>query len=1440
MKNIESLIKHYDSLGVKLWTDKDKLRFKAPVGSLTDEDKAVLRENKENIIAYLSEIENRAVTHKESDVYKPFTLTPIQSSYLLGRNSIYDYGGTGCHAYVEIKIEPACDLKKVENAWHRVIMRHDMLRAVIEKEGIQKVLEAPQLPEVRDFRVPDDEYDKLLESTRNEMSMKKYASDVYPLHELRVTSCSKFSILHFSMDMLIADSVSASIILSDILSFYYEPEKELPKPAISFRDVVIYDQSKKNIAKYSIKYDKDKAYWNERLDSIPPAPRLPVLANGKGRYEAGFEQMEFTLSNADWEKLKETAKQYKLTGSSVILAAFAEILADHSEYEHFCINTTTMSRPPIHEQIYDVVGDFTNIDLLEIDRDRNDTFAESAVKIQTRLWNDLEHSEFNGVEVMRTLSKKRKKQLTMPYVYTSTIGLKGMEDSRVNVVYKTSQTPQVFIDCQVSENKDGSSVIWSVRKNVFKNGVAEKMFVQLTSLINELVKDDTVWQKNFPCVGNNETDRDDMWVSKDGVHKNNEYVIGKIYDKNGSDTGVLGRYAPDGSIELLGDPNNSVEYKDNIVYLDRCEKLIKDRADIRDVYIGKNKGKADIYIIPKETSKKDELVFDNSSIENPISNNDYSTTLERETEASNELSALELIRLFQSEGIFVDMTVGVGLDEIKDKLNIKPEYSFLLKRWLNALCKDGYIKYSDGMYYVAVTDTVEKYEQLSREILQLMDKDNSVKKLAEYIYASKENLRDIISGSKSPLEVFFPEGSDDTAFSTYSEGIFVDSMNMAIAENVKRIIDSKNGRRLRILEVGAGVGGTTAGILKVLEDYPDTEYYFTDISGYFLKLAAKRFAKSNNVKYGIFDINKSCREQGMALGQFDIIIGANVFHNAQNGSSSMRYLKEMMSPNGYMIMLDAVEESYSLMISKSILHNEEILDSRAEEERIFFTHEQWKKIIDENDMTAVDIFPKSEILSKSQLKVYTICNKAAYADITQDNVFECVKDEAGFPEVFEHIVISQMLPVDSEAHIDADAIDQMLAESNLEDKNTKSEKSAPTNDTERKILEIWTDILENNSLGIDDNFFEVGGDSLLASMMITNLRRDIPEAAEIEWEKLMQMVLQNPTVRDIANVILKTLKNSCDFCLEYQHGSDDPERVWVLFVNGTGTMAIYNSLVQNIKEKISSDDRIIGLHFGDFNDFIKLPMDKTINILAEKSTDLLAKINAKRYELIGHCYGGGVAIQTAIELGRRNINNVSVTTIDTRRWNVFCDNSLIIERGFGEMNGSDVSNCGHTVSDDILQKNLAGYIEKHGRLMNVDELCNDIEIDKQVRDCYSKLVNIPQDERLRMMFRYTENAQTAEQEEQFILLYKVFYQCLVSFSTFSPKCYSGKVRAIRCNDRSNFFIPVENADESDYIKEVVTGEIEDYFIDGDHFTCLLDKNNAKIVSEIVLKNMVLG
>ena len=146
--DIAEMIEEFQSRGVALWANGDRLGYRSPKGVLTREDLAALKARKEEVLAHLRERD--AIGHDEQARFEPFPMTDIQRAYATGQYSGYELGGTGCHSYAEL-LAPPLDRERLEAAWHELIRRHDMLSAVVIPPDSLRVVpfeEGPVLEEI--------------------------------------------------------------------------------------------------------------------------------------------------------------------------------------------------------------------------------------------------------------------------------------------------------------------------------------------------------------------------------------------------------------------------------------------------------------------------------------------------------------------------------------------------------------------------------------------------------------------------------------------------------------------------------------------------------------------------------------------------------------------------------------------------------------------------------------------------------------------------------------------------------------------------------------------------------------------------------------------------------------------------------------------------------------------------------------------------------------------------------------------------------------------------------------------------------------------------------------------------------------------------------------------------------------------------------------------
>ena len=481
-QHVRELVKRLNGRGARFWEEDGRLNYRAPKGALDEADLAELKQHKALILQLLKDGQP-VVRASEAGRYHPFPLSPVQGAYLVGRNSAFGYGGVACHIYLEVSY-PRLDDRRVSDAWSALIARHDMLRAIFDDAGSQRVL-----PAVPPLAIPAaDGGPALLDEVREEMGHHVYRTDSWPLFGLRLSHLEQRSVLHLSMDFLIADWASIWLLLGEFETLYSRPDAALLQPEIQFRDYRLAERGLED----SPAALRDREWWQQRLADLPAAPSLPLLEPTTGDAPARFTRRFLQLPSAVWQRLKVGAQRQGITPTAAVLAAYASVLERWSASARFCLNLTVLNRRALHPQVGLLVGDFTAVSLLAVDLQPGESWASRAAAISRQLYDDLDHPLYSGVEVMRDLARQRgREHALMPYVFTSAIGvakgdapLEGKIDGR-----GITQTPQVFIDCQAMDGADGLLINWDVREGVFPPGLVDDLFAAFSQIIHALADD---------------------------------------------------------------------------------------------------------------------------------------------------------------------------------------------------------------------------------------------------------------------------------------------------------------------------------------------------------------------------------------------------------------------------------------------------------------------------------------------------------------------------------------------------------------------------------------------------------------------------------------------------------------------------------------------------------------------------------------------------------------------------------------------------------------------------------------------------------------------------------------------------------------------------------------------------------------------------------------
>ncbi len=436
--------------------------------------------------------------------FEQFPLSDIQQAYLIGREEGVELGNIACHNYFEVDLAE-WDQDRFEAALDKLIARHEMLRCVVLPEGYQQILR-----EVPRYRVKCSDLqgqnpntvEAHLEDVRRNMAHYVHPTDVWPLFEFRATMLGpQRTRLHIGFDLLIADGRSFEIIFGELAALYRDLNVDLPPLELSFRDYLFAFNRLEETDAFRVSRD----YWVKRLPTLPASPGLPFAVNPSSIQKPLFKRRQARMDQVSWKAVKDKTARAGLTPAGILLAAYSEVLAIWSKNPHFTINLTLFNRLPLHKQANDIVGDFTSVNLLEVNNSKPESFKSRARHSQEQLWQDLDHRYFSGVRVIRELSRFQGvgPKAIMPVVFTSLLNLGngGEETTWVGRLGKTAytlgQTPQVCLDYMVQESAGELLINCDAVEELFPAGLLDDMFGAYQRLLHDLAEDGSAWQRTL-------------------------------------------------------------------------------------------------------------------------------------------------------------------------------------------------------------------------------------------------------------------------------------------------------------------------------------------------------------------------------------------------------------------------------------------------------------------------------------------------------------------------------------------------------------------------------------------------------------------------------------------------------------------------------------------------------------------------------------------------------------------------------------------------------------------------------------------------------------------------------------------------------------------------------------------------------------------------------
>lgn len=472
--------------------------------------------------------------------------------------------------------------------------------------------------------------------------------------------------------------------------------------------------------------------------------------------------------------------------------------------------------------------------------------------------------------------------------------------------------------------------------------------------------------------------------------------------------------------------------------------------------------------------------------------------------ALTELALASMAEALRRLGYFVTGGERHTIEEIAADPVVDATFVDRISRWLDHLVDAGFLDRA-GQSYTSVeplprADIVDAADAI-RELF------SGSEPLLDYVARCGDRLADVVRGRETALSTLFPEGSYETVDFLYGGWKVPQYFNDIVRAATANVAASRAGAALRVLEIGAGTGGTSARVLPALCG-GSVSYDFTDVSDFFLTRAAERFAEFDFVRYAILDIEVPPADQSFQPGSYDLVIAANVLHATKNLDVTLSHVKDLLAPGGVLLAYEGTEHPPWFDMSTGLIEGWQRFEDDWRVDVPLVRPEVWSNALTAAGFSDVRAFPADDAPTRSLLH-HVIAARAAGDE--SDGPLAVGADEIGHQDVID------VEDAPSTDGVDAAEVHAALAAA------LPDERHDVMVGVVRAAVASVLRIGDPARLRRDQPLLELGFDSLMAVELRDVLRRGLA----LDRKLPATLVFDHPTVAAIANYLL-TLLDSGD------------------------------------------------------------------------------------------------------------------------------------------------------------------------------------------------------------------------------------------------------------------------------------------------------------------------
>ncbi|WP_027630731.1 non-ribosomal peptide synthetase [Ruminiclostridium cellobioparum] len=506
---IEKFISELKAKSIKLWKEDGFLRYKAPKGVITAEILKDMAERKEEIKNYLISSDfgdafSRPIPKIEMRDY--YSLSAAQKRmYLVSQ---IDSESTAYNMTQVLKIEGDLDLNHFTQVIEKLVERHEILRTsfeFIEGKPVQKIHQKVSFNiEYNEMEEDKEKVDLMIGEFIRPYDLSKPPLFRFKLVKLKNASERPTYILLQDMHHIVGDGVSEGILVSEVNELY--AGKDLPALNIQYKDYAVWQEKLLE----SEEVESQKRFWKELLSGELPVLNLPADFTRPIEFSYKGDSVLFALNRELAEKLYQLARENRVTLYIVLLTAYNILLAKYTGQTDIIIGTPSAGRR--HSDIQNTLGVFINTLVLRNFPQADKTFSAFLQEVGANVLKVFDNQDYQFEQLVDELNIKRDLSRnpifdTMFILQNMNIGDVKAEGLEISGYQYKRKMSQFDIETIAAESKKGIDIEINYCTDLFKRETIERFGRHFLNILNFIVDNTQVRLHEIDLLDNEEKDQ---------------------------------------------------------------------------------------------------------------------------------------------------------------------------------------------------------------------------------------------------------------------------------------------------------------------------------------------------------------------------------------------------------------------------------------------------------------------------------------------------------------------------------------------------------------------------------------------------------------------------------------------------------------------------------------------------------------------------------------------------------------------------------------------------------------------------------------------------------------------------------------------------------------------------------------------------------------------